>query len=594
MNKTELREWMNTLLPENEEYVATSSASYKKEIQYFEARLRPLWAILPVYFSGEKLTKKEQRYLEMLIDIFNKNKLPLISTKNRQLAVEAEVLAYGLGCYKKEFLDLFSTIGRQNIIEWLNAFNYIKYPDGNWYFFSLLVNTSLKVNNLPYSSLNLEIARRKIENYYLGNGWYEDGEKGAIDYYNSFVFHFDGILYSKMCGLKDKYSQIYKQRAKKFAQKFQYWFDCKGQAIPFGRSLTYRFAQIAFWSIGIVTDLFKDNFYDQARKIIINNLNKWKSMPEINNNSVLSLGYAYNQELMTEDYNAPGSPMWAFKAFVLLELNDGDSFWKEASKEIHHKSFSVQSAPGFLITNNQIQSIAYSVKQAPRSINFYQGKEKYCKFAYSSLFGFNISRTQLGLDGFAIDSTLAFSLPEHEHYMSKYQTDYYTVYENYALTKWHLWNDVRVLTYLIPLDGNSHIRIHVIKNRIPLTCAEGGFPLLSWHYKYDLYSLNKNKIKLLNQKYYSEIEDILGDRKPGYINQGPNTNILDANKNAVPVLKAQIDIGTHVFICRISAGDKSNSIKGNIRVIVEKDYFAIKYDHKTIKISRHDERRIFK
>lgn len=38
----------------------------------------------------------------------------------------------------------------------------------------------------------------------------------------------------------------YKARAMEFAKQFIYWFDEEGEAIPFGRSLTYRFSQVSF------------------------------------------------------------------------------------------------------------------------------------------------------------------------------------------------------------------------------------------------------------------------------------------------------------------------------------------------------------
>lgn len=31
-----------------------------------------------------------------------------------------------------------------------------------------------------------------------------------------------------------------------FVKQFIYWFDEEGEAIPFGRSLTYRFSQVSF------------------------------------------------------------------------------------------------------------------------------------------------------------------------------------------------------------------------------------------------------------------------------------------------------------------------------------------------------------
>ena len=46
-----------------------------------------------------------------------------------------------------------------------------------------------------------------------------------------------------------------KQRACQFAQTFQYYFDEKGRGLPFGRSLTYRFAQVAFFSALVYADI---------------------------------------------------------------------------------------------------------------------------------------------------------------------------------------------------------------------------------------------------------------------------------------------------------------------------------------------------
>ncbi len=43
-----------------------------------------------------------------------------------------------------------------------------------------------------------------------------------------------------------EWAQRFKERAILFAQDFVYYFDEDGEALPYGRSLTYRFAQRAF------------------------------------------------------------------------------------------------------------------------------------------------------------------------------------------------------------------------------------------------------------------------------------------------------------------------------------------------------------
>lgn len=576
MEKEKLYNWMLSMLPENNEYVSSSSASYKKSIQCFEAALRPLWAVLPVYFSNSKVNTKVRKYIDQLIYLFNSNQLPKVTTKNRQVAVEAEVLAYGLGKYRERFLNLFSEEGKINLVKWLNKLNTIEYPDGNWYFFLLLVNEALKINNLQFSETKLKLAHEKIESYYLKNGWYQDGKNGALDYYIAFVFHFDGMLYSTFCN--DSYSKKYKERAVEFAKNFRYWFDNNGSAVPFGRSLIYRFAQSAFWSMYVTSGMYKEkNSFklSDVKEIITKNLSFWQQKNITNSNSVLSLGYGYNQQLMTEDYNAPGSPMWAFKAFVLLDLSDNHKFWKINESHNFLDKKIAQKEPGFLIVSSQNQNIIYSCKQFPKNINMYQGKEKYCKFAYSSLLGFDISRNQLGLEGYAIDSTLAFSLLNHEQYMSKYKTDGYKVENDYLITSWHLWDEVNVTTYLIPINLDSHLRIHVIYNFVPLESVEGGFSLPNWNQKYDSFLTNKNRLKVFNNYGYSIIKDVLGDRKPGLVNQGPNTNLLNPNKNAIPILKKRIDKGKHIFITLVSGGRKDINFNPKIKINQTSKCFSI-------------------
>ena len=40
-----------------------------------------------------------------------------------------------------------------------------------------------------------------------------------------------------------------------FAKTFIYWFADNGEAVPYVRSLTYRFAQCAFWSACLLADI---------------------------------------------------------------------------------------------------------------------------------------------------------------------------------------------------------------------------------------------------------------------------------------------------------------------------------------------------
>ena len=89
----------------------------------------------------------------------------------------------------------------------------------------------------------------RIEDFYLGDGWYSDGKTAQRDYYISFAMHFYSLIYAGVMKKEDpERAAVYIQRGEMFAQDFMWWFARSGEAIPYGRSLTYRFAQTAFWA----------------------------------------------------------------------------------------------------------------------------------------------------------------------------------------------------------------------------------------------------------------------------------------------------------------------------------------------------------
>ena len=66
----------------------------------------------------------------------------------------------------------------------------------------------------------------------------------------SFGIHFYCLLYARFMEKEDpEHTALFKERAKTFSESFIYWFDDEGKALPFGRSLTYRFAQAAFFRL---------------------------------------------------------------------------------------------------------------------------------------------------------------------------------------------------------------------------------------------------------------------------------------------------------------------------------------------------------
>jgi len=71
-----------------------------------------------------------------------------------------------------------------------------------------------------------------------------------MDYYSSsFAIQTLQLLYAKIAGADDPARAAeFKRRAQTAALDLVHYYDDEGRAIPFGRSVGYRFAMVAFWS----------------------------------------------------------------------------------------------------------------------------------------------------------------------------------------------------------------------------------------------------------------------------------------------------------------------------------------------------------
>ena len=266
---------------------------------------------------------------------------------------------------------------------------------------------------MPYSPELLEDGLCKIDSYYSGDGWSTDGASVQKDYYIPWAIQYYGLLYSKFAAATDpRRAALYRQRAQLFAQQFVYWFDANGAALPFGRSLTYRFAQNSFWAACIWAGL-EPLPLPVIKGLIVRNFNWWLGQKMFDRDGILTIGYCYPQMYMAERYNAPGSPYWGMKSLLLLALPDDHPFWSaeaapmpalERLKPMPYANMLVQRRAGRVTAYAAGGNVGHGHGQFP---------EKYAKFAYDTRFGFCASRSREVLNQAAPDSMLAFVIDDN-------------------------------------------------------------------------------------------------------------------------------------------------------------------------------------
>lgn len=390
-----------------------------------------------------------------------------------QKMVEMAAIANALMLAPGVFWEPLTVEQRQNVYNWLNQINAHKVHPNNWRFFRILVNVLFRKLGLPEDRECMQDDLKVIENCYEGDGWYFDGNPGQKDYYIPFAMHYYGLIYAAQMKEYDaEYCNILRHRAESFYSDFIYWFDRDGREVPFGRSLTYRFAHSAAFAAmafaGIPVPV------GELKHLVLGNLRHWMKQPILDCAGILTIGYQYPNLIMSERYNAPGSPYWSFKTFLILALPEEHPFWQAGEVKPALEGKKLLAHPNMIAVHEQSgHTLLYPAGQ--HSANFGNTTAKYQKFVYSNLFGFSVSRGTDLEDG-AFDNTLAATRAGENCWRMRREIRQFEVTEEYTRTVYELLPGVTVESFIIP-QPEGHIRIHHIETEEDIELADGGFAI---------------------------------------------------------------------------------------------------------------------
>ena len=455
-------------------HLGETGVTYGQAAIELEAFSRPLWALVPFWVGGGSDPEFEDIYRRGLAAGSDPENPEYWGECNDydQCFVEMAAIACGLLNAPEKLWDPLSDAEKQNLARWLDQINHHQIPECNWQFFMILVNLALKKCGMPYDPENMARGLARIDSYYSGDGWSTDGASPQKDYYIPWAIQYYGVLYAKFAADSDpERAALYRSRAELFAQQFIYWFDDNGAALPYGRSLTYRFAQNCFWAACVWAGL--EPFPLGVMKgLIVRNFNWWLDQKMFDRDGILTIGYCYPQMYMAERYNAPGSPYWGMKSFILLALPDGHPFWSaeaeplpalDALKPMPHANMLVARTKG------RVTAYAAGVNEGHGHGQF---PEKYAKFAYDTRFGFCASRSREVIYQAAPDSMLAFVIDDNV-FVRKVSLSH-EIRADRVVSKWSPFPGITVTTTVLPTAG-GHIRRHEIDSDYPCEAYDCGF-----------------------------------------------------------------------------------------------------------------------
>ncbi|WP_348520821.1 DUF2264 domain-containing protein [Alicyclobacillus fastidiosus] len=459
-----------------------------------------------------------------------------------QRMVEMASLATALLLNPMRFWEPLTENEKHNLARWLLQINDYDMPQTNWLFFRVLVNIALKQCNCEWSPDKLNDALNRLDGYYLSNGWYYDGYENQIDYYIPMAFHYYALIYVKFMQDEDpQRCHKFKQRAIEFAHQFKQWFSATGAAVPYGRSLTYRFSQVAFFSALVFADV-EALPWGEIKSIIYDHLRYWEQQDIYSDAGFLTVGYAYPNLIMAEGYNGPGSPYWALKTFLLLAVDDEHQFWKADRTSPTFSSKNLQVEPRMLICHSATGNEVQVFTAGQHSHEHAHAKEKYEKFVYSTTFGFSVPKSNITLKQGAFDNCLAIAEPGLP-YETAYGLEDYQLTDDYVKRIWKPRRDVVITSWIIPLLP-WHIRIHRIKTARRMNLADGGFSLPKFGYQ-DLQL--EHQVLAMNHGLVSGVLDYTQRDQILLVDAEPNTNLL-FRKTIIPTLVQCVIPGEHVIV----------------------------------------------
>lgn len=228
----------------------TSASHYDRNQAQIEGFLRTLWAAGPLMGSNQLSIEDINFYRSGILNGVDPSSEYYWGTIHDydQLIVECTSLAITLIETKEILWCTFTEREQYNVYTWLNQINQVKIWDNNWRFFRILVNVAFIKLERNFSEKRLAEDKTVINSFYVGKGWYVDGNSHQRDYYIPWAFHYYGLLYAYyMAEIDPETAKIYCERSKQFATSFINYFNDQGAAVPFGRSLTYRFAMVSFF-----------------------------------------------------------------------------------------------------------------------------------------------------------------------------------------------------------------------------------------------------------------------------------------------------------------------------------------------------------
>ncbi len=312
-----------------------------KKVTHLEAVGRTMAGLAPWLALPEDDTKEGQMRKQLTSELLKglKNAVDPSSPDylnfrtELQPLVDAAYVAQAFLRAPKVLWDPLDSLTKKRYIEEFKALRTRKAWYNNWLLFAGMTETFLLKIGEDYDPARIDYAFHKIKEWYIGDGFYDDGEHFAMDYYNSYVIHsmlvdMLQIMVEKKLAKQEDYDQALK-RMVRYSELLERMISPEGTYPPVGRSITYRVG--AFQALAQVSLMHKLPEYvlpAQVRCALTKIMhNQFEIAGTFDEKGWLLLGMAGHQPMVADQYTSTGSLYICSLGFLTLGLPATDPFW---------------------------------------------------------------------------------------------------------------------------------------------------------------------------------------------------------------------------------------------------------------------------
>ena len=336
-----------------------------KRVSYLECFGRLIagaapWLALPEDDSAEGRTRRRLRQMALqsyVNSVDPKSPDYLAWNAGGQTLVDSAYFTNALMRAPQALWEPLDSTTRKRIVAEIKGLRRIEVPYINWLLFASMNEAWLLSIGEESDPMRLNGAIRKINEWYVGDGWIKDGEAFHFDYYNSFVMqpmlleilevldkHHGPFWNAKPA---DLYAQALK-RIQRYCEHLERFISPEGSFPPIGRSLTYRTA--AFQPLALLAwrkQLPKSLPEGQVRAAL-QAVHKavWTEPGNFTKDGFLTIGFVGHHPELGDWYSNNGSMYIASESLLALGLPATDSYWTSPAQDwTQRKAFAGRQFP---------------------------------------------------------------------------------------------------------------------------------------------------------------------------------------------------------------------------------------------------------